>query len=113
MSFSSNRCASALCGWGAPTRYIGIFESTKITNQIRRCIHSRFQPTWIRCLRKGRCAAQLLERPAASYQYRRTVHGVGLLLVPGEPTPQQTCGVPEPHVEFHGNRGLEGLPAVV
>jgi hypothetical protein len=63
---SSMSCASALCGWPAPIRYIGIFESTKIN--LRTLAQSH--PAFVRCPRLEMSIPRLAESLSAWIRVR-------------------------------------------
>src|SRR5258708_12587335 len=90
--FSSKRCASALCGWGAPTRYMGIFESTRIKDEYQRRIRSRSPQAYARYQPRESRAAPPHESLRASSPPQRQVHGGAPGREPAGPTRQWTCG---------------------
>jgi hypothetical protein len=103
--------ASLLWGWDAPTRYIGIFESTRITGAGPIRIPFRFRPAWCRyrlrdirvVRRRGLCRV--------SWRRFREVHDDGPGPGPGGPIPRATCYGSAPSFEFRGSRGPGGLLA--
>src|SRR5256885_14537769 len=109
--FSSNRWASALCGWAAPTRYIGIFESTRIKDEYQSRIRSRSPQAYGRYRPRESRVGPPHESLRASSPLQRQVHGAEPGRELAGPTQRWTCGGSALPAVFRGIRDPLESPA--